>query len=66
MTDSLGDRVEELRAEAARLNLVDDLHLYDHQAAVMAYADLLGLDQPAALDLSLTLPQIRRVSEFVG
>ena len=63
MTDSPGDRVEELRAEAKRRGIDDShIHIPDAAGAIIAYADLLGLDDALAFDLSLTLKQIREAS----
>ena len=67
MTDTLTDRVQELRAEAKRLGVDDsDVDMPDPTGAVIVYADLLGLDDAIVFDLSLTLDQIRVASAMVG
>ena len=67
MTASLADRVDELEAEARRRGIDDShIHLYDIDATVIAYAELLGFDRAVVFDLSLTLDQIRVASAMVG
>ena len=67
MTDTFSDRVDELIIEANRRRLDhSEIQLYDPRGAVAAYADLLGMSIPFALDLSLTLKQVREATVVAG
>lgn len=44
------DRLDELRNEARRLGIDEEVHTWDVVEAIMAYAELLGYDIYLALD----------------
>ena len=64
MTETMGDRLGELRRMAAREGLADQVHTPGSiTAGIGAYADLLGLDPELVYDLSYSLSRIRELSK---